>query len=122
MLCWGYVDYRLSLSSYNLTRCIHWTTNLDINYENIPNFFDHSHQVLIWEFLFIASVYLSSRPQYQAYTELGKTIADNVPFVRVCDVITYLPQINYMVSENNYNLFFSSRMTLESSWMNLLYF
>lgn len=38
------------------------------------------------------------RPQYQAYTELGKTIADNVPFVRVCDVITFLPQINYMVS------------------------
>lgn len=38
------------------------------------------------------------RPQYQAFTELGKTIAENVPFVRVCDVITYMPQINYMVS------------------------
>lgn len=44
---------------------------------------------------FIISIF---RPQYQAYTELGKTIADNVPFVRVCDVITFLPQINYMVN------------------------
>ena len=39
-----------------------------------------------------------SRPQYQAYTELGRAIAENVPFVRVCDVITFMPQINYMVS------------------------
>ncbi|KAG5672027.1 hypothetical protein PVAND_002189 [Polypedilum vanderplanki] len=43
------------------------------------------------------NLYSGTKPQYQAYTELGKTIADNVPFVRVCDVITYLPQINYMI-------------------------
>ncbi|XP_070503246.1 myb-like protein P isoform X2 [Chironomus tepperi] len=43
------------------------------------------------------NLYSGTKPQYQAYTELGKIIADNVPFVRVCDVITYLPQINYMI-------------------------
>lgn len=45
-----------------------------------------------------AFFFFFGRPQYQAYSELGTTIADNVPFVRVCDVITYMPQINYMVS------------------------
>lgn len=48
--------------------------------------------------MFINASRFPFRPQYQAYAELNKTIADNVPFVRVCDVITYMPQINYMVS------------------------
>lgn len=52
----------------------------------------------LWHPKCIHNILHTFRPQYQAYTELGKTIADNVPFVRVCDVITYMPQINYMVS------------------------
>ncbi|CRK90045.1 CLUMA_CG003769, isoform B [Clunio marinus] len=43
------------------------------------------------------NLFSGTKPQYQAYSELGKTIADNIPFVRVLDVITYMPQINYMV-------------------------
>jgi hypothetical protein len=59
---------------------------------------------VIYNHIFLFSLPLSVsnlRPQYQAYSELGKTISDNVPFVRVCDVITFMPQINYMVNSKS---------------------
>ncbi|CAO1436160.1 unnamed protein product [Diamesa serratosioi] len=42
-------------------------------------------------------LYKGNKLQYQAYSEVGKTISENVPLVQVRDVITYLPQLNYMV-------------------------
>jgi hypothetical protein len=41
------------------------------------------------------------RGQYQAYLAVGKQIAENIPLVKVTDVIQYMPQISYMMRASN---------------------
>lgn len=41
--------------------------------------------------------------QYQALQEAGRTNVDKMPMIQVTDVMTYMPQLQYMIRSSNLN-------------------
>ncbi|XP_049290943.1 uncharacterized protein LOC125767949 isoform X2 [Anopheles funestus] len=49
------------------------------------------------------SLFVGNSLQYQALQEAGRTNVDKMPMIQVTDVMTYMPQLQYMIRSSNMN-------------------
>uniref|UniRef100_A0A182SNL6 Uncharacterized protein n=1 Tax=Anopheles maculatus TaxID=74869 RepID=A0A182SNL6_9DIPT len=49
------------------------------------------------------SLFVGNSLQYQALQEAGRTNVDKMPMIQVTDVMTYMPQLQYMIRSSNLN-------------------
>ncbi|EAA05496.2 AGAP010889-PA [Anopheles gambiae str. PEST] len=49
------------------------------------------------------NLFIGNSLQYQALQEAGRTNVDKMPMIQVTDVMTYMPQLQYMIRSSNLN-------------------